>query len=88
MKAKRGGRRGEEGDGAGNDRTETEGWRGETFIRLSVCVSAGILLFLFLGGQNVLTRIVGDEEIHQSATSTTGLGLGLRVTIRFRMGLG
>ena len=44
---KRGGRRGE-GEVAGNDRTETEGWREETFIRLSVCVSAGILLFLFL----------------------------------------
>lgn len=25
--------------GTGNDRTETEGWRGGTFIRLSVCVS-------------------------------------------------
>lgn len=37
-----------EGEGAGNDRTETEGWRGETFIRLSVCVSAGSLLFLSL----------------------------------------
>lgn len=44
---KRGGRRGE-GEVAGNDRTETEGWRGETFIRLSVCVSARILLSLFL----------------------------------------
>lgn len=39
---------GEEGEGAGNDRTETEGWRGETFIRLSVRVSAGTLVFLFL----------------------------------------
>lgn len=47
---KRGGRRGEDGkedEEAGNDRTETDGWRGEAFIRLSVCVSAGNLLFLF-----------------------------------------
>lgn len=53
LEAKRKGQRqrgagGEEGECAGNDRNEEERWREETF-----CLSAGILLFLFLRGRNV-----------------------------------
>lgn len=41
----------------GNDRTATAGWKRDTFIRLSVCVSVGNLLFFyFLYGQNTPRR--------------------------------
>lgn len=33
------------GEETGNDRTATAGWKRDTFIRLSACVSVGNLLF-------------------------------------------
>lgn len=55
----------------GNDRTATAGWKRDTFIRLSVCVSVGNLLFflLFIWTKHS-QEDRKDEEIQKNATST------------------
>lgn len=65
---KEGGKRGEE---TGNDRTATAGWKRDTFIRLSACVSVGnLLLFLLFIWRKHSQEDRKDEEIQKNATST------------------
>lgn len=58
------------GEETGNDRTATAGWKRDTFIRLSACVSVGNLLFFIFYMTKHSQEDRKDEEIRKNATST------------------